>query len=156
VAISDRLARADVAWLLSGSAGRRLLGASVRPRDIDLEVAMDVAERAAAALGLTGATESSGGWTSWRAVGVIAGVDVDLSAGVTVTGPGGRLGADLDGQWAASVAVGVARRTIHVAPPEEMLARAIVADAPARTEKLAGVVRTDYLSSRLRAARAAA
>jgi hypothetical protein len=132
------------------------LGASVRPRDIDLEVEMGVAERAAAALGFAGATESSGGWTSWRAVGAIAGVEVDLSAGVTVTGPGGRLEADLGAQWDASVAVVVARRTIHVAPAEEMLARAIVADAAARIAKLADVPRTDYLSSRLRAARAAA
>jgi hypothetical protein len=156
VAISDRLARADVAWLLTGSTGRRLLGAAVRPRDIDLEVATDVAVRAAAALGLAGATESSGGWTSWRAVGAIAGVEVDLSAGVTVTGPGGRLDADFDLQWESSAEVVVARRTIHIAPREEMLARAIVADAAGRIAKLADVPRTDYLSSRLRAARAAA
>ncbi len=132
------------------------MGASVHPRDLDLEVARGVAERAAAALGLVGAIESAAGWTSWRAVGAIAGVEVDLSAGLTVTGPGGRLEADFDLQWGSSTGVVVARRKIHVAPPEEMLARAIVADARARVEKLAGVVRTDYLSSRLRAARAAA
>jgi hypothetical protein len=107
-------------------------------------------------LGLAGATESSGGWTSWRAVGAIAGVEVDLSAGVTVTGPGGRLDPDFDLQWESSTEVVVARRTIHVAPPEEMLARAIVADAGGRIAKLGDVPRADYLSSRLRAARAAA
>ena len=117
---------------------------------------MDVAERATAALGLAGAIASADGWTSWRAVGAIAGVEVDLSAGVTVVGPGGRLGADFELQWESSSVVVVARRMIHVAPPEEMLARAIVADAAARIATLAGVPRTSYLSSRLRAARAAA
>lgn len=158
VAIAVRLDAAGVAWLLAGSAGRVLLGASRRPRDIDLEVPAAQADRAARALGLVAAAEQGHGWSSVRAVGRLAGVDVDVSADVGVAGPRWTLAADdaAAAGWAIPVTCG--GRRILAAPPEEALVRAIIAEDWSRIAALAAqggpAPRPDYMSRRLAAASA--
>jgi hypothetical protein len=67
VAVADRLARADVEWLLAGSAGRALQGFAVRPADLDLEASPRHAAAAAAALGVELRREAGPGRESTRA-----------------------------------------------------------------------------------------
>ena len=126
-AVADRLAAARVEWVLTGSAGRALAGHAARPRDIDLEVAEADAGRAAAAMGAGApARESGAGRTSLRVHATLAGMEVDVSAGLAVEGPGGRLEAafGLQREWARHVVV--AGRPVALAPVEESLARALV------------------------------
>ncbi len=156
-AAADRLDAAGVPWVLTGSAGRALLGAPVRPGDVDLEVAAADAGPAAAALGTAAAPASGGGRSSLRAATVLAGVEVDLSAGFTVEGPELRLpdGFALMARWALPVPV--AGRRIPVAPPEEALVRRLVqGDWPglARLAASPGLPppRADYVAERLRSA----
>jgi hypothetical protein len=87
-----RLHAAGVPWQLSGSAALMLAGVPVRPRDVDVEVTADDAARAARALGLPPPThQEGGGYSSLRTEGALAGVGLDLSGGLEVTGPGGTL-----------------------------------------------------------------
>lgn len=152
IAVADRLDGAGVPWLLAGGAGRALLGASHRPADVDVEVAAEHGEPAARALGFTLARDSGGGVTSQRAGGTVAGVEVDLSAGLTLDG---RLDADWALQWAWAVPCRAAGRTILVSPVEEALARAIVRGNWPRIAKLAAgggpAPRPGYLARRLSA-----
>ena len=138
-AVADRLAAAGVPWVLTGSAGRALLGAPARPGDIDLEVAEGDAARAAAALGTTAAPASGGGRSSFRAAARFAGMEVDVSAGFTIEGPDLRLpdGFDVMRRWAIPAAA--AGRPVLVAPPEEALVRRLVQGDPAGLARLAGV-----------------
>ncbi|HMO00492.1 MAG TPA: hypothetical protein PKD59_13855 [Miltoncostaeaceae bacterium] len=156
-AVADRLAAAGVPWLLTGSAGRALLGAAARPADVDLEVAEGDAERAAAALGTAAAPASGGGRSSLRASAVLAGVEVDLSAGFAMEGPELRLpdGYALMAAWALPATA--AGRRILVAPPEETLVRRLVAGdraGAARLEATPGLppLRAAYVAERLRSA----
>jgi hypothetical protein len=155
--VADRLAAAGVPWVVTGSAGRALLGAPVRPGDVDLEVAEADASRAAAALGTTAAPSSGGGRASLRAAAVLAGVEVDVSAGFTVEGPELRLpdGFALMVRWALPAAA--AGRRILVAPPEETLVRRLVQADWAGVARLAGTpglppLRGAYVAERLRSA----
>jgi len=155
--VADRLAAAGVPWVLTGGAGRALLGAPVRPGDVDLEVAGADADRAAAALGTTAAPASGGGRASLRAAARLAGVEVDLTAGFTLEGPDLRLpdGFALMARWAIpAIAAG---RRIPVAPPEEALVRRLVQGDGAGLARLAGVpglppLRAAYVAERLRSA----
>lgn len=158
-AVALRLDDAGVQWLLAGGAARLLRGHPVRPRDVDVEVREQDAERAARALGLPPpAIAEGGGWRSLRSEGLLAGVPIDLSGGITVTGPGGTL----HGPDPVTVTPGV---TVTLLPDGEALARAVVcgdedrrvraeaalpADAAARAAALA------YAESRIAAAASAA
>jgi hypothetical protein len=156
-AVADRLAAAGVPWVLTGSAGRALLGAPARPGDIDLEVAEADAARAAAALGTSAAPASGGGRSSLRAAARLAGMEVDVSAGLVVEGPELRLpdGFALMRRWALPVTA--AGRTVPVAPPEEALVRRLVQGDAAGLARLAAVPgmpppRAAYVAERLRSA----
>lgn len=156
-AVADRLAAADVAWVLTGSAGRALLGAAARPNDIDLEVAEADVPRAAVALGAVAAPASGGGRSSLRAAGVVAGMEVDVTGGFVLEGPELRLpdGFALQRGWA--VEVRLAGRPVAVSPPEETLVRRLVAgdlEGVARLAATPGLppLRAAYVAERLRSA----
>ncbi len=129
-AVQLRLESAGVPWRLAGSAALMLAGIPVRPSDVDVEVDAAHADRAARALGLPPPRRADGsGWSSLRAQGEIAGVGVDVSGGLTVTGPGGTLtAADADTVVAPAGAVSL----LH---PGEALARAVVAGSTDRRDK---------------------
>ncbi len=133
-----------------------------RPGDVDLEVRAADGGVVAAALGLPPpAAQSGGGWSSHRAAGAIAGVPIDLSAGLEVRGPGGLLHA----MHATTIPCRLGTATVHVAVPGEALARAMVAGDPERVAKAAGAMPADealvaqamrYAESRRAAAAASA
>jgi hypothetical protein len=154
-AVSARLERAGVEWLLTGSAARALAGFSRRPADLDLECAAADALAAAAALGLVLALDRGGGGRSLRAAGEIRGVGVDLSADLALAGAGGRLAPDFALQRAFAGEALVAGRRIPLAPVEEALARALVRGDGERLARLAAeapaglLLRMDYLGRRL-------
>jgi hypothetical protein len=159
LAVAARLEASAVPFLVVGGCGRALLGSPRRPSDVDLEVDGPDALRAADALGLGLAIEGGGGVSGLRARGRLAGMEVDLSADLSVEGPGGSLGPDWDLQRAWATPVRVGGRTLWVAPPEEMLLRARVRGDHGRAARLAAQgppVRQAYIDSRLRAARAKA
>lgn len=146
-------------FVVGGGTGRRLLGAARRPGDLDLECDPADAPRAAAALGLPRpATDRGGGWSSLRSRGLVAGVEVDLSAGVAVDGPHGRLPADHALLVAWSVPVRAVAVDLWCAPPEEALVRALVAGDLTRLARVAArggpPPRIGYVSARLAAASA--
>jgi hypothetical protein len=158
-AAAARLDAAGVRWVLAGSAGRRLLGHARRPRDVDIEVSRADGPRAAAALGIDLRPAAGGGRSSLRGATVIAGVEVDLSAGLTVEGGGRRLPAYPEVQLDLGTEVQLDHRRITVAPPEEAVARAIVLrDRAALARIAAGAgpgaapLRRDYVAARLAAA----
>lgn len=122
-AVAARLEQAGVPWRLAGSAALLMAGVPVRPSDVDVEVDPPHAARAAQALGLPPPQPASGGgWSSLRAQGRMAGVGVDLSADLQVTGPGGTLSAADAG-------------TVPLVHPGEGLARALVSGSDARRDK---------------------
>jgi hypothetical protein len=161
-AVAARLEAAGVEWLLAGSAGRRLLGFSARPRDIDLETSEDRADAGAAALGLRLRHDDAGGRSSWRARGTLAGMPVDLTAGLRIEGPGGVLEPDFGAQRTWACAREVAGWRILAAPAEEALARALVAADWAVVERFVAAApagwapRPAYLALRLASAARAA
>ena len=156
-AVALRLRAAGIPWRLAGSAALLMRGLPARPADIDIEVAAADAAAAAHALDLPApARQSGGGWSSERAVGQVAGVGIDLSGGLAVTGPGGTLRAmdapveEHDG--------------IPLIPIGEALARAMVAGSDARRAKAVAALPDDpalrsraiaYAESRAAAASAA-
>lgn len=156
-AVADRLAAAGVDWVLTGSAGRALLGAPGRPNDIDLEVAEADVARAAGAFGASPARSSGGGRSSLRATGAVAGMVVDVTGGFVLEGPELRLpdGFALQRAWAAEVTV--AGRRVAVSPPEETLVRRLVAGDREGVARLAATpglppLRAAYVADRLRSA----
>jgi hypothetical protein len=165
LAVACRLDAAGVRWLLAGSAGRALLGHRVRPADIDLEVAQADAAAAAAALGVSMKPASGRGRTSLRGGVRWAGVEVDVTAGLTVEGPAMRLAPDEAAQLSARTIARLSGRAIPVAPVEEAVARAIVLgewDALAKLVPPGGSggdpapLRADYVARRLSSATARA
>jgi hypothetical protein len=139
-AVAARLDTLNLPWHLAGSTGRLLLGLPARPGDIDLEVRAADAAAVAEILGLPEpAAQSGGGWSSHRASGALAGVPLDLSAGLEVEGPGGMLRA-MD---AETVPCRLGTATIHVVAPGEALARAMVAGDAERIAKAAGAMPAD-------------
>lgn len=164
LAVAVRLDGAGVPWLLSGSAGRALLGFSRRPRDVDVEVPEEAMDRAARALGVVPAFQEGGGRRGWRAMAHLRGVEVDLTAGLTVTRADGRppLRAHFALEEEFAHAVVLARQEIRVAPVEEQVVAAIVsADWPRLARTVEGApagfrLRPDYLERRLAAAASAA
>jgi hypothetical protein len=162
VELARALDGAGVRWLLAGSAGRALMGHEVTPEDLDVEVDGPAMAAAAAALGLVARPETGGGVSSLRAVGTIAGVEVDLSADISVEGPGGRLEPDFALQAEHAHPAEAGGRRVLVAPVEEALARAMVRDDLARVARITGeggerpALRPAYLARRLSAAARAA
>lgn len=164
LAVAARLDGAGVPWLLSGSAGRALVGFSRRPRDVDVEVPEGSIDRAARALGVVPAFQEGGGRSGWRAAACVRGVEVDLTAGLTVTRVDGRppLRADFALEEEFAHTLTLARRPIRVAPVEEQVVAAIVsADWPRLARTVEGApagfhLRPDYLERRLAAAASAA
>ncbi len=124
--VAQRLEAAGVEWLLAGSAGRRLLGFTARPHDLDLEAGEDGAEAGARALGFELGYDTDGGRASWRARGEVAGVPVDLTGELRVQGPVSRLEPDFGLQRTWAEAVEAAGHRLLLAPPEEAIARALV------------------------------
>jgi len=124
--------------LVTGGTARRLQGAAHRPADLDLECPAAHVAQAAHVLGFAAPRrDEGGGWSSLRAAGRLAGVEVDLSAGVEVTGPHGRLPPDDDLMWEWGVPVALAGVVVRCAPPEEALVRALAAGDWGRLARLA-------------------
>ena len=141
-AIALRLRAAGIPWRLAGSAALLVRGLPVRPGDIDIEVAAADAVAAAHALGLPApARQAGGGWSSDRTVGQVAGVGIDLSGGLVVTGPGGTL--------RAMDAPVEEHGGIPLLPIGESLARALVAESgPRRLKAIAALPDDPALRSR--------
>jgi hypothetical protein len=160
--VAERLDDAGVDWMLAGSCARALQGFAVEPRDLDIEVAPAHLGRAAAALGLTPRRHADPTAVSERATGPVAGVEVDLTAGLVVRGPGGVLPADhaLARLFGRTARVGT--RAVVVMPFEEQVARAVVRGDGDRLDRLAAeapsadVLEGTYLALRLAAARSTA
>jgi hypothetical protein len=157
VCLAARLDRANVRWWVAGSAARALAGQSVRPHDLDIEVAVTDAQLAGLALGITLQPESGGGWSSLRGHGRIARVPIDVSAGMTVAGPGGVLHIDEQSILSAAGRVACGGYDIALLPPEEAYARAVVCDDVQRRARLIdpATLRADYVARRLASASAA-
>ena len=155
-AVADALARPGVRGLLAGSAGRARLGCPARPADIDIEVAPQHAEDAAAALGVVLAEAGGGGRSSRRGHASRAGVEIDVTCELVVDGPHERLGPDFALQWEWSHPVDVCGRAVRVAPLEESLCRAVVAGDWAGAETLADQAARAGAGIRLSAAYVAA
>ncbi len=137
LAAALRLDAAGVRWCLAGSAGRALLGHAGRPRDVDVEVAVADADAAARALGVTLERTSGGGRSSLRGGTVLAGVEVDVTAGFAAAGPTLSLDPTPDDHVIAGPRAVLGGRPIPVQPPEEGIARAIVLGDWARLAKIA-------------------
>jgi len=156
--LARRLGSAGIDWMLAGSAARALAGATVEPRDLDIEVAVVDADRVAAALGCVLAVAQGQGWSSLRGQCILEGVEVDVSAGVTVLGPEWGLEPDEATVRAWSRSVSLEGHPIALAPPEEQLVRALVAGDWTRIAKISGgggpPPRPAYVFRRLASARA--
>jgi len=154
------LGAADVPWLVAGGTARALSGFATPPRDLDVEVPAEHMAEAADALGLTATTAIDPGARSTRAMGHLEGVEIDLTAGLVLTGPGGILPPDFDlmSRFAESVDLGGVH--VRVMPPEEQIVRILVAGDEERRLRFVGeapagyVPREDYVSARLGSARA--
>ena len=162
-ALADLLGRDDLAWLLGGSAGRALLGYGVRPRDIDIEVAAGDAAGVARRLGTPLVPAGGAGRASRRATLWLAGVEVDVTCDLAVTGPSHHLPPDFALQREWSHGVVVCGRTVRVAPVEETIARAVVLGDWGRLARIASEVtaqaapiRSDYVELRLSSATSSA
>ncbi|MGA0069660.1 MAG: hypothetical protein ACO3PB_09425, partial [Miltoncostaeaceae bacterium] len=144
-AVALRLDDAGVHWLLAGGAARMLRGAPVRPRDVDVEVREQDAARAARALGLPPpALAEGGGWRSLRSEGLLAGVPIDLSGGITVSGPGGTLSGPDPGPVTSGghsyPRDGPPGLTVPLLPDGEALARAVVCGDEGRRARAAAAL----------------
>lgn len=161
VAVSARLDRAGVPFVVAGGAGRALLGCARRPGDLDLEVAGAHAGAAGEALGLVMRPASGRGRSGLRAAGSVAGVELDLTADLEVRGTGWVLAPGWEAQWAAAAAVAAGGRVVRAQPLGEQIARALVlGDAAALAKAAAGwpgplPETAPYLSARLASASAA-
>lgn len=159
--VAERLDAAGVTWLVSGSCARALTGFRTEPRDLDIEVAGSEVRAAAAALDLEATIDHDDRARSLRAVGSVGSCEIDLIAGLALTGPGGVLPADFDlmATYARSVRVG--GRSVRVTPVEEQMVRILVSGDEARrarfvAEAPAGfIAQNDYVELRLGSARAA-
>lgn len=161
VAVSDRLDRAGVPFLVAGGAARTLLGCDRRPRDLDLEVRGADAARAGRALGVSMRPQAGRGRSGLRGGGSVGGVELDLTADLEVTGGGLVLAPDWDAQWAAAADANAGGRIVRVQPLGEQVARALVlGDATALAKAAEGwraplPATAPYMSARLARASAA-
>jgi hypothetical protein len=159
-ALADRFEERDVEWVVTGGVARALAGFSTTPGDLDVEVDEAAAHRAAAAAGLRAARETAGAASSIRGRGAWHGIDLDVTGGLALHGPGGHLHADFPLMRAFATPSEVAGRTVWAAPVEEQIARAVVAGDERRLDRIADerprgfAVDGFYLSVRLAAASA--
>jgi hypothetical protein len=159
-ALADRFEERDVEWVVTGGVARALAGFSATPGDLDVEVDEAAAHRAAAAAGLRAARETAGTASSIRGRGAWQGIDLDVTGGLALHGPGGHLHADFPLMRAFAMPAEVAGRTVWAAPVEEQIARAVVAGDERRLDRIADerprgfAVDGFYLSVRLAAASA--
>lgn len=160
IALAERLDAAAVEWVVCGSTARALLGFTVVPNDLDVEVDIMTADAAATCVGLTARPERDAAVSSVRAQGDWHGVALDITGGLTFHGPGGHLHADFPLMRLFAHTVMVGGRTVQVAPVEEQIARSVVAGTGDRLDRIADErpagYRVDdvYLSLRLAAASA--
>lgn len=151
----------DVAWLVAGSTARALSGFATTPRDLDIEVASADIDRAAISLGLVAHDAHDPRARSRRAAGRIGDVELDVTAGLTLTGPGGILPPDFDLMCRFATPMDVAGHLVLVAPLEEQIVRILVSGNEERRARFVReapadfVARSDYVELRLDAARAA-
>ncbi len=160
IALAATFADRGVDWVVAGSTGRALAGFAVTPRDLDVEVDEGSVHRAAAAAGLRAAREADASIASVRARGTWHGVELDVSGGLTLHGPGGSLAPDFALLRGSAKPVDVGGRTVWVAPVEEQIARSLVAGDERQLDRIAeerpGGFEVDdlYLAARLAAASA--
>ena len=161
-AVADALEGVD--WLITGSVARALSGFAATPRDLDVEVAATQIEQAAARLGLGVANMRDPQASSRRAIGAIGTVgtvELDMTAGLTLIGPGGILPPDFDLMRQFATEATVDGRSVPVAPLEEQIVRILVSGNEARRARFVRespadyIARSDYVELRLAAARAA-
>ncbi len=158
--IAEALGSAGIDWLVAGGTARALSGFATTPNDLDIEVASADMDAAAAALGLSVTDARDATARSRRATGSVAGVDVDLTAGLVLTGPGGVLPPDFDLMTAFATTVDVGGRAVPVMPVEEQIVRILVTGDEERRPRFVReapdgfVARDDYVSARLGSARA--
>lgn len=159
-AVAARLAPTGADWWIASGCALRLQGGSNRPSDLDLECPEPHMDTVCAALGLTARRERGERIRSRHALGVLAGAELDVSAGLTVHGPGGVLPADdaLVREWCAPRTVG--GHEVLCAPPEEALVRWLAAGYWHRIAALAAAApappRLDYVVRRLASSKAVA
>lgn len=159
VAVADALAGSR--WLVVGSVARVLSGFATTPRDLDIEVAAAQIDQAAERLGLDVVDTRDGRASSRRATGEIAGIEIDLTAGLTLFGPGGILPPDFDLMAQFATQATVAGCSIPVAPLEEQIVRILISGNEDRRLRFVReapadyIARNDYVELRLAAARAA-
>ncbi len=111
-----------------------------------------------AALGCVLELDQRDGWSSLRGQCVLEGVEIDVSAGISVVGA--EWGLEPDEQtaraWSRSASVG--GYPVTLAPTEEQLVRALIVGDWARIAKISGgggpPPRPDYVFRRLASARA--
>lgn len=157
--IADALSA--LSWLVTGSTARALAGFAARPRDLDIEVAAGLADEAARRLDLSLSDQVDSRARSRRAGGRIAGVDVDLTAGLTLIGPSGILPPDFDLMLRFATTVSIDGRPIALAPLEEQMVRILISGDESRRARFVAEApgdfrpRNDYVELRLAAARAA-
>lgn len=154
------LGSAGIDWLVAGGTARALCGFATTPDDLDVEVASADIDAAAAALGLPVGDARDATARSRRATGFVAGVEVDLTAGLVLTGPGGVLPPDFDLMSDFATTVDIGGWTIPVMPVEEQIVRILVTGDEDRRLRFVReapdgfVARDDYVSARLGSARA--
>lgn len=160
IALAERLDAAAIDWVVGGSTARALLGFSVTPRDLDIEVDEGTTHATATCLGLIEHREDGAAVESIRAQGLWQDVSLDISGGLTFHGPGGNLHADFPLLRLFAKHVAVNGRAVSVMPIEEQIARSVVVGAADRLDRIADerpadyVVDDVYLSLRLAAASA--
>ncbi len=145
IALAERLDGAATDWVVGGSTARALLGFSVIPDDLDVEVAEDAMQTAAAAVGLVARYEADDQISSLRAQGAWCDVAVDISGGLTHHGAGGHLHADFPLLRRFAKPIEVGRCTVWAMPIEEQIARAVVAGAADRLDRIADERPSDYV-----------
>lgn len=160
IALAERLDDAEIDWVVGGSTARALLGFSVAPRDLDIEVDGGTTHATATCLGLIEHRVDDAAVESIRAQGLWRDVSLDISGGMTFHGPGGNLHADFPLLRLFAKPIAVNGRTVSVMPVEEQIARSVVVGAADRLDRIADerpadyVVDDVYLSLRLAAASA--
>lgn len=159
--VADALGAAGIDWLVTGSCARALCGFATDPRDLDIEVAAADVAPAAAALGLTAADDVDTHTRSSRAQGALGTVELDVTGGLVLTGPGGTLPSDFPLMLTYATETNVDGAAVLIAPVEEQIVRILVSGNEARRQRFVAeapegfVARSDYVERRLDAARAA-
>ena len=138
-----------VRWWVAGGCADALLGARRRPADLDLECAADDAPRMAAALGVRFASDRDASASSLRARRTLAGVPLDVTAGLHVHGRGGELSPADDVLWQRAATVWHCGMAVRVLAPDEAVARALAWGDRGRLPRAGAAVDAGYVARRL-------